>query len=58
MAVANAIHALAAASTGDPETARFDWQLARSQLSYMKDLNGWGNVRDPHRLGADQPGAR
>jgi len=45
MAVANAIHALAAASTGDPEAARSDWQLARSQLSYMKDLNGWGNVQ-------------
>jgi LuxR family maltose regulon positive regulatory protein len=45
MAVANAVHALAAASTGDPETARADWQLARSQLTYMKDLNGWGNVQ-------------
>jgi LuxR family maltose regulon positive regulatory protein len=45
MAVANAVHALAAASTGDPETARADWQLARSQLTHMKDLNGWGNVQ-------------
>jgi LuxR family transcriptional regulator, maltose regulon positive regulatory protein len=45
MAIVSAVHALAAASTGDPETARADWQLARSQLSYMKDLNGWGNVQ-------------
>jgi LuxR family maltose regulon positive regulatory protein len=45
MALVNAIHAFAAASTGDPETARSDWQLARSQLSYVKDLSGWGNVQ-------------
>jgi LuxR family maltose regulon positive regulatory protein len=45
MALVNAMHALAAASTGDPNTARADWQLARSQLSYMKGLNGWGNVQ-------------
>jgi LuxR family maltose regulon positive regulatory protein len=45
MAVANAVHALAAASTGDPETARVDWQLARSQMAHMKGLNGWGNVQ-------------
>jgi LuxR family maltose regulon positive regulatory protein len=45
MAIVNAIHALAAASTGDAATARADWQLARSQISHMKDLNGWGNIQ-------------
>jgi LuxR family maltose regulon positive regulatory protein len=44
MAVVNSLAALAAASTGDPETARAKWQLARLQLSYMK-VNGWANVQ-------------
>jgi LuxR family maltose regulon positive regulatory protein len=45
MAIVTAVHALATASTGEPETARADWRLARSQLSHMKGLNGWANVQ-------------
>jgi LuxR family maltose regulon positive regulatory protein len=45
MAVVSAAHALAAASAGDPEAARTDWQLARVQLAYFKDVSGWANVQ-------------
>jgi LuxR family maltose regulon positive regulatory protein len=45
MAIVSAMHALEAASTGDPETARRDWQLARTQLAVLKDLSGWANVQ-------------
>jgi len=45
MAIVSAMHALAAASTGDPDTAKRDWQLARTQLTVLKDLSGWANVQ-------------
>jgi len=45
MAIVNAVHSLAAASDGDPTTGRVDWQLARSQMAHMKDLNGWANIQ-------------
>jgi len=45
MAVVSAAHALAAASAGDPQAARTDWQLARAQLAYLKDVSGWANVQ-------------
>jgi LuxR family maltose regulon positive regulatory protein len=45
MAVVNAACALAAASTGDPQAARRDWNLARAQLALLKDLSGWANVQ-------------
>jgi LuxR family maltose regulon positive regulatory protein len=45
MAVVNALCSLAAASTGDPQAARSDWNLARAQLALLKDLSGWANVQ-------------
>jgi LuxR family maltose regulon positive regulatory protein len=45
MALVSAMHALAAASSGDPDTAKRDWQLARTQLAVFKDLSGWANVQ-------------
>jgi LuxR family maltose regulon positive regulatory protein len=45
MAVVSSLAALAAASTGDPGTARAEWQRARLQLSYMEGLNGYANVQ-------------
>jgi LuxR family maltose regulon positive regulatory protein len=45
MAVVNAAHALAAASSGDPETARSDWSLARAQLAHLREVSGWANVQ-------------
>lgn len=45
MAIVSAMQALAAASRGDPDTAKRDWQLARTQLAVLKDLSGWANVQ-------------
>jgi LuxR family maltose regulon positive regulatory protein len=45
MAVVNAVCALAAASTGDPQAARTDWNSARAKLALLKDLSGWANVQ-------------
>lgn len=45
MALVSAMHALAAASCGDPDTAKRAWQLARTQLAVLKDLSGWANVQ-------------
>jgi LuxR family maltose regulon positive regulatory protein len=45
MALVSAMHALAAASSGDPDGAKRAWQLARTQLAVLKDLSGWANVQ-------------
>jgi LuxR family maltose regulon positive regulatory protein len=45
MALVSAMQALAAASSGDPDGAKRDWQLARIQLAVLKDLSGWANVQ-------------
>jgi LuxR family maltose regulon positive regulatory protein len=45
MTVVSALCALTAASGGDMEAARSDWQLARSQLALLKDVSGWANVQ-------------
>jgi len=44
-AIVSAMSALANASTGDPERARHDWRLARTQLALLKDVLGWVNVQ-------------
>lgn len=51
MALVSAMHALAAASSGDPDEAKRDWQLARTQLAVLKDLSGWANVQTRVALG-------
>lgn len=51
MALVSAMHALAAASSGDPDTAKRAWQLARTQLAVLKDLSGWANVQTRVALG-------
>jgi LuxR family maltose regulon positive regulatory protein len=43
-AIVSAMSALARASTGEPEGARHDWHLARTQLALVKDVLGWVNV--------------
>lgn len=51
MALVSAMHALATASSGDPDTAKRAWQLARTQLAVLKDLSGWANVQTRVALG-------
>lgn len=50
-ALVSAMHALAAASSGDPDGAKRAWQLARTQLAVLKDLSGWANVQTRVALG-------
>ncbi len=45
MAIVNAVHALATAAAGDPESSRAGWQLARTQLAALADISGWMNVQ-------------
>ena len=45
MAMVSAMHALASASTGDPQTAKESWQRARTQLAQLKVVSGWANVQ-------------
>ncbi len=45
MGIVNAVHALATAAAGDPESSRADWQLARSQLAMITEISGWTNVQ-------------
>jgi LuxR family maltose regulon positive regulatory protein len=45
MVIVSAAHALARASTGDPDSARQAWQHARTQLAQLRDLSGWANVQ-------------
>jgi LuxR family maltose regulon positive regulatory protein len=45
LAMVNAMHALASASTGDLVTAKNSWQLARSQLAQLAIMSGWANVQ-------------
>jgi LuxR family maltose regulon positive regulatory protein len=45
MAVVNAVQALTAAGTGDPETAATHWHTARAQLARLRNLSGAANVQ-------------
>jgi LuxR family maltose regulon positive regulatory protein len=45
MAMVSAMHALASASTGDPEAAGDSWQRARTQLAQLEVVSGWANVQ-------------
>jgi LuxR family maltose regulon positive regulatory protein len=45
MAVVSAVQALAAAGTGDPETAAAHWHTGRAKLARLRDLSGWANVQ-------------
>jgi LuxR family transcriptional regulator, maltose regulon positive regulatory protein len=42
--VVSALCALLSAVTGDVDTARSDWQLARTQLALFKGVFGWADV--------------
>jgi LuxR family maltose regulon positive regulatory protein len=44
MIVVSALCALVSAVTGDVDTARSDWQLARTQLALFKGVSGWADV--------------
>lgn len=44
MLVVSALCALVSAVTGDVDTARSDWQLARTQLALFKGVSGWADV--------------
>ena len=50
-AIVSAVAALAAATAGDPDTARAESNLARGQLAQLKDLSGWANVQTRIALG-------
>jgi LuxR family maltose regulon positive regulatory protein len=45
MAMISAMHALASASTGDPQAARENVQLSRTQLAMLEVASGWANVQ-------------